>query len=96
MGEFQMTELYSTIRGRQVVHGGSWLHICGDSLGLTVVFKYSRETGNAGGIVAACFWGLLRDNGCVNKGHAAERLDNIAQVQDTEQISPPNPPEVKH
>jgi hypothetical protein len=23
-------------------------------------------------------------------------LDNIAQVQDTEQISPPNPPEAKH
>lgn len=31
--------------------------MCGDSLGLTVVFKYSRETGNAGGIVAACFFG---------------------------------------
>ena len=48
-------ELYSTIRGRQVVHEGSWLHNCGYSLGLTVVFKCSRETGNAWGIVAACF-----------------------------------------
>ena len=60
-------EWYSTIRGRQVVHGGSWLHICGDSLGLTVVFRYSRETGSARGIVAACFWGLLGENGCVLK-----------------------------
>ena len=41
------------------MHEASWLHICGDSLGLTVVFRYSRETGSAGGIVAACFWGLL-------------------------------------
>ena len=57
-------EWYSSIRGRQVVHGGSWLHIWGDSLGLTVVLRYSRETGSAGGIVAACFWGLLGDNGC--------------------------------
>ena len=40
-------EWYSSIQGRQVVHGGSWLHICGDSLGLTVVFKYSGETGSA-------------------------------------------------
>jgi hypothetical protein len=60
-------ELYSTIRGRQVVHEGSWLHNCGYSLGLTVVFKCSRETGNAWGIVAACFWGLLRDNGCIQR-----------------------------
>ena len=39
MGEFQMTERGATIRGRQVVHGGSWLHIFGDSLELMVVFK---------------------------------------------------------
>ena len=60
-----MTERGATIRGRQVVHGGSWLHICGDSLGLTVVFKYSRETGNAWGIMATYFWGLLGVNGCI-------------------------------
>ena len=36
-------------------------------MGLTVVFRYSRETGSARGIVAACFWGLLGENGCVLK-----------------------------
>ena len=32
-------ELYSSIRGRQVVHEGSWLHIFGDSWGIMVVLK---------------------------------------------------------
>jgi hypothetical protein len=68
MGEFQMTEsCIQLFGGRQVVHGGSWLHNCGDSLGLPVVFKCLRETGNAWGIMAECFWGLLRDNGCIQR-----------------------------
>ena len=47
------------------MHGGSWLHICGDSLGLTVVFKYSGETGSAWGIMATYLWGLLGVNSCI-------------------------------
>ena len=48
-----------------MVHGGSWLHIFGDSLGLTVVFKCSRETGSAWGIMATYFGGLLGVDGCI-------------------------------
>ena len=47
------------------MHGGSWLHIFGDSLGLTVVFKCSRETGSAWGIMATYFGGLLGVDGCI-------------------------------
>ena len=55
-------ELYSTIRGRQVVHGGSWLHICGESLGFTVEFEC---LGGVWGNMDIYCWGLLGVDGCV-------------------------------
>jgi hypothetical protein len=48
-----------------VVYGGTWIHIFGDSLELTVVFKCSMETGGVWGNMDIYFWGLLGVDGCI-------------------------------
>jgi hypothetical protein len=50
---------------KAAAHEGSWLHVCGNSLGVTVVFSYSGETSSAWGIMATYFWGLFGVGGCV-------------------------------
>jgi hypothetical protein len=55
----------SGVRWGQVVCGGTWLHIFGDSLGLTVVFKCSMVTGGVWGNMDIYFWGLLGVDGCI-------------------------------